>query len=153
MHERPAHFRYLADPVCIVSLCLYTLNRFVLKPHHIGGWFTHGYFNDVLCLPLFVPMILYVQHLIGFRRHYGYPRAWEIFQNFAAFTIVFQLSSRVSPNGSFPRAIRGISSPIWPAGVIAGMVWSAMSRRISSRRSAFVGRDSSRHAPPSHVRV
>jgi hypothetical protein len=84
-------FRYLADPVCIASLVLYAINRFYLKPHHIGGWFTHGYLNDVLCLPLFVPMILRVQRLIGLRRHDGYPRGWEILQHWAAFSIVFQL--------------------------------------------------------------
>ena len=84
-------FQYLADPACIVSLLLYALNRHVLKPHHIGGWFTHGYLNDVLCLPLFVPMILYVQRHLGLRPHDGYPTLWELFQNWAAFRIVFQV--------------------------------------------------------------
>jgi hypothetical protein len=144
MHERPARFRYLADPVCTVSLCLYTLNRFVLKPHHIGGWFTHGYFNDVLCLPLFVPMILYVQHVIGLRKDFGYPRGWEIFQNWAAFTIVFQV---VIPR--FPKTFVSAGDP-WDilaylaGGIIAGMLWSAMSRRIFARGRALVGRDLSR---------
>jgi len=127
MHESPSRFRYLADPVCIVSLCLYALNRFVLKPHHIGGWFTHGYFNDVLCLPLFVPMILYVQHVIGLRKHAGYPRVWEIFQNWAAFTIVFQI---VIPR--FPKRFVSAGDP-WDilayvaGGVIAGLIWSLCS--------------------------
>jgi len=75
----------------MTALGWYALNRFVLKPNHIGGWFTHGYLNDVLCLPLFVPMILWVQHLVGLRRHAGYPRAWEILQGWAAFTLVFQM--------------------------------------------------------------
>src|ERR1700722_14382235 len=83
-------FRYLADPICIAALLISPINRFVLKPHHIGGWFTHGYLNDVLCLPLFVPMILYLQRVIGLRKHDGYPRAWEIIQHWAIFSIMFQ---------------------------------------------------------------
>jgi hypothetical protein len=114
MIASPRPFRYLADPVCIVSLCLYALNRFVLKPHHIGGWFTHGYLNDVLCLPLFVPMILYIQYVIGLRKSCDYPRVWEIFQNFAAFTIVFQAIIHGFPRDSFPRAIRGTFLHILP---------------------------------------
>src|ERR1700677_4634036 len=83
-------FRYFADPVCITCLVIYPINRFYLKPHHIGGWFTHGYLNDVLCLPMFVPMILYIQRALGLRTHDGYPRLWELFQNWAIFSIVFQ---------------------------------------------------------------
>ena len=84
-------FGYYADPVCIASLLIYPLNRFVLKPHHIGGWFTHGYLNDVICLPLFLPMILFVQRVIGLRRHDGYPRGWEIVQHWAIFSVVFEV--------------------------------------------------------------
>jgi hypothetical protein len=91
MNASPRQFRYLADPVCMAALALYAINRFYLKPHHIGGWFTHGYFNDVLCLPLFVPVILYVQHLAGVRRHRQFPRVWEVLQACAAFVLVFQV--------------------------------------------------------------
>jgi hypothetical protein len=121
-------FQYLADPACIISLLIYALNRHVLKPHHIGGWFTHGYLNDVLCLPLFVPMILYAQHLIGLRPHRRYPQFWEIFQNWAAFTIVFQL---IIPR--FPKTYISAGDP-WDilaylaGGVIAGYYWSVESK-------------------------
>ena len=87
----PRRFRYIADPVCIMSLLLYALNRFYLKPHHIGGWFTHGYLNDVLCLPLFLPMILRVQRLLGIRRHDDFPHVWELFQHWVIFSVVFEV--------------------------------------------------------------
>jgi hypothetical protein len=130
LDARP-RFRYLADPVCIISLIIYPINRFILKPHHVGGWFTHGYLNDVLCLPLFVPMILYFEHLIGLRKHYGFPRAWEIFQNWAAFSIVFQL---VIPR--FPKTFITAGDPCDMlayaiGGVIAGVYWGIAGRRRS----------------------
>ena len=88
--QRPRPFRYFADSICIGSLLLYPLNRFYLKPHHIGGWFTHGYLNDVICLQLFLPMILFAQRVLGLRRHDGHPRAWEIAQHWAIFSVVFE---------------------------------------------------------------
>jgi len=122
-------FRYIADPVCIVALILYAINRHILKPHHIGGWFTHGYLNDVLCLPLFVPMILYAQRLIGVRKHDGYPRAWEIFQHWAIFSIMFQV---VIPR--FPKTFISAGDP-WDilayfiGGTTAGWYWSVAAPR------------------------
>jgi hypothetical protein len=121
-------FRYLADPVCIASLTLYAINRFVLKPHHIGGWFTHGYLNDVLCLPLFVPIILRVQQLLGLRRHDAYPRAWEIFQHGIIFSVVFQL---ILPR--FPQTFTSAGDPYdilayLAGGLLAGAYWNIASR-------------------------
>jgi hypothetical protein len=91
-------FGYLADPVCIASLLIYAVNRWYLKPHHVGGWFTHGYLNDVLCLPLFLPMILRVQRLIGVRKHDQFPSFWEMLQHWAIFSIVFEVIIPRFPN-------------------------------------------------------
>ena len=135
MLERPCPFRYLADPLCIASLCIYTINRYVLKPHHIGSWFTHGYLNDVLCLPLFVPIPLYIQHIIGLRTHAAYPRPWEIFQSWAAFTLVFQV---VIPR--YPKMFITAGDPwdilaYFTGGIIAGVYWSITAGTFSYRRS------------------
>jgi hypothetical protein len=72
-------------------MLIYLLNRFVLKPHHIGGWFTHEYLNDVLCLPIFLPIILRLQSSLGIRRHDLPPTFFEVIQNWAVFTLVYQL--------------------------------------------------------------
>ena len=45
----------------------------------------------MICLPLFLPMILYAQRLLGLRRHDGYPRPWEIAQHWAIFSVVFEV--------------------------------------------------------------
>ncbi len=122
--DRPARFAYFADPACIAALIIYPINRFILKPHHIGGWFTHGYLNDVLCLPLFVPVILYVQRLIRLRPHDGFPTPWEIFQAWAAFSIMFQV---IIPR--YPKTFTTAGDPYdmiayLAGGLIAGWYWS-----------------------------
>jgi hypothetical protein len=128
MPESRKRFRYLADPCCVICLIIYPINRFYLKPHHIGGWFTHGYLNDVICLPLFVPMILYFEHLIGLRPHYLFPALWEILQNFLAFTLVFQV---ITPR--FPKTFITAGDPkdiiaYVAGGMIAGVYWRLAAR-------------------------
>jgi hypothetical protein len=134
MPEPGRPFQYLGDPACYISLVIYAINRFELKPHHIGGWFTHGYLNDVLCLPLFVPMILYAQHLIGLRPHRRYPQVWEIFQNWAVFTVMFQVIIV-----RFPKTYISAGDP-WDilaylaGGIIAGVYWSVVSHSSAKRK-------------------
>ena len=87
----PRPFRYLADPICIASILLYCLGRWYLKPHHIGGWFVHDYLNDLLCLPLFLPIILRLQSLVRIRRHNLPPTLFEVLHNWAIFSILFEV--------------------------------------------------------------
>ena len=130
MDIRSRPFSYAADPACFACLLLYPLNRFVLKPHHLGGWFVHDYLNDVICLPLFLPMILWVQRRIGLRRHDRYPRPWEIAQHWAIFSVVFEV---VLPR--YPRVFRTTADP-WDVvayavgGTIAGVWWAFQERRV-----------------------
>jgi len=132
---RTGPFRYLADPVFIASLVIYPINRFVLKPHHIGGWFTHGYLNDVLCLPMFVPITLYAQRLLRVRSHDGYPRVWEMVQLWIIYSVLFQA---VLPH--FPHTYRTAGDP-WDmlayaaGGILAKLVWNAESRQCRQWQS------------------
>ena len=130
---RRGSFGYLADPVCIASLLIYVANRWYLKPHHIGGWFTHGYLNDVLCLPLFLPMILRAQQILGLRRRDDYPRLWEVLQHWAIFSIVFE--------GIIPRFPSRFDSTAdtfdvlaYLAGGLLAWAWWRWRQRIARRR-------------------
>lgn len=123
MNQDSQKFRYFTDPVCIACLIIYPINRWYLKPHHIGGWFTHGYLNDVMCLPLFLPMILYAQRLVGLRPSDAFPKWWEILQHWAIFSIVFEL---ILP--TMPQLYKHTHDP-WNVvayligGIIAGLIW------------------------------
>jgi len=116
-------FRYFADPICIACLILYAVNRWYFKPHRIGGWFTEGYVNDLICLPLLLPMILYGQRLFRLRKHDGFPRLWEVLQHAVIFSIVFEI---IIPR--YPKVFTSTADP-WDAvsyfvgGIAAWLVW------------------------------
>lgn len=84
-------FRYLCDPVFIGSILLYLMNRLALKPYHLGGWFVRDYFNDLICLPLFLPVILGMQSLLGVRKHHRPPTLLEVLHNWAVFSFIFEI--------------------------------------------------------------
>jgi hypothetical protein len=121
---RQRGFRYVTDPICIACLLLYPLNRWYLKPHRIGGHFTVAFLNDTICLPLFLPMILYLQRRLGVRRHDGPPRLWEVLQHWAIFSVVFKA---IMPR--FPQVFRTSGDP-WDmlayigGGLIAWAIWN-----------------------------
>ncbi len=74
----------------MISLAAYALWRFVLRPHGIQNNFTIAYLNDFLCLPLFLPISLYIQRCLRIRHHDAPPRLWEILQHWIIFSVLFE---------------------------------------------------------------
>ncbi|MHC5538788.1 hypothetical protein ACYOEI_11250 [Singulisphaera rosea] len=70
-------FRYLRDPLFLACLVTYFANRWLLKPIVRGGFF-HDYLNDLICIPFWVPIMLWGQHKVGLRTSNGPPQAAEI---------------------------------------------------------------------------
>lgn len=70
-------FRYIFDPLFITSVATYALNRYLLKPH-LPLRFLHDHLNDLLCIPVWVPIMLSVSRLMHLRAHDDPPRLPEI---------------------------------------------------------------------------
>jgi hypothetical protein len=70
-------FRYLRDPLFLACVLVYFVNRLVLKAIWESG-FVHDHLNDLICLPMWVPVMLWVERGIGLRRDDGPPDAVEI---------------------------------------------------------------------------
>ncbi len=70
-------FAYGRDPLCLLAIGLYVLNRWGLKPRLEVG-FLHNHFNDVLLIPAALPLVLWVQRRLGWRDHDRVPDAREI---------------------------------------------------------------------------
>jgi hypothetical protein len=78
-------FGYLQDPLFCVSLTAYAVNRLVILPHlhgflHAHGewlWpFLHSHFDDLLMMPVALPVVLWLQRLGGLRNH-DRPPGWR----------------------------------------------------------------------------
>lgn len=70
-------FRYLRDWLFLACVAAYFVNRLVLKRVWASG-FVHNHFNDMICIPFWVPIMLWMERRAGLRRHDGPPDAVEI---------------------------------------------------------------------------
>ena len=70
-------FAYLRDPLFVVCVAAYFLNRLLLKRIWDDG-FWHDHFNDLICIPFWVPILLWLQRQLGLRPDDAIPRASEI---------------------------------------------------------------------------
>jgi hypothetical protein len=70
-------FRYLKDPLFLCCVVLYFANRWVVKPY-LPNEFSRSYLNDVICLPFWVPIMLFLMRRIGLRKDEGPPTAAEL---------------------------------------------------------------------------
>lgn len=70
-------FAYGRDPLCLLAIGLYALNRWGLKPA-MDVRFLHDHFNDLLLIPAALPLVLWMQRKLGWRTHDLPPDAPEI---------------------------------------------------------------------------
>ncbi len=85
-----AHFLYLRDPLFLACLGLYFINRWIFKSIWHDG-FVHNHFNDLICIPFWVPIMLWFQRRAGFRESDGPPLAGEIIIPLFVWSWVFEI--------------------------------------------------------------
>ena len=92
-------FRYLKDPLFVFCVTLYFINRWVLKPYFPNN-FSRDSLNDVICIPFWVPIMLFIMKKARLRREDGPPTGSEIliplilwswvFEAYLPFTVFFK---------------------------------------------------------------
>ena len=83
-------FRYLRDPLFLICLALYLVNRLVLK-RLVGGGFVHDHFNDLICIPFLVPVMLCAMRQLKLRNHDRVPDIAEVAIPLAVWSILFEI--------------------------------------------------------------
>ena len=90
-------YRYLRDPLFTFCFVLYFTNRWVLKPL-LPNSFSQAYLNDLICIPFWVPIMLFIMRKLGLRRDDAAPRGYEIVIPLILWSVVFELwLPRVGP--------------------------------------------------------
>jgi len=83
-------FRYLTDPLFRLCFVLYFVNRLVIKPW-FPNTFSHSYFNDLICLPFWVPIMLTIMRKTGIRRIDIPPTGMELIIPLLLWSWTFEL--------------------------------------------------------------
>ncbi len=84
------HFRYLRDPLFVFCLLLYFVNRWVFKPILVSA-FWDNHLNDLICVPFWLPIMLFVMRRLGLRRDDHPPKSYEIVIPLIVWSVVFEL--------------------------------------------------------------
>jgi hypothetical protein len=82
-------YRYMKDPLFLFCLLLYCVNRWVLKPYFPNP-ISKGYLNDLICLPFWVPIMLFIMRRIGLRTDDLAPQSYEVLIPLVMWSWVFE---------------------------------------------------------------
>ena len=83
-------FRYLRDPLFLLCVATYFVNRLILKVIWKEG-FVHEHLNDLICVPFWVPIMLFAQRRLGLREGDDSPRPSEIVIPLVVWSWVFEI--------------------------------------------------------------
>ena len=83
-------FRYLTDPLFVFCLALYAANRWVLKPY-FPNEFSQSYLNDLICLPFWIPIMLWTMKCLGLRRTHTPPSGGELIVPLLVWSWLFEV--------------------------------------------------------------
>ncbi len=86
----PSSYRYVRDPLFVACLVLYAANRWLLKPLVPVGFF-HDHLNDLICIPFWVPLMLWSLRRLGLRGDDDPPRWYEVIFPLVVWSAVFEL--------------------------------------------------------------
>jgi hypothetical protein len=123
----PRRFRYLRDPVFLTAVAMHLLNRFVIRP--LTGDpsdFFHCYLSDLLCVPVWLPLVLWLERRIRVREHDEPPTVRELVAMVVIWSIVFEVLVPSTPlHIWFPNAVGDpVDMLMYAAGAaLAGFYW------------------------------
>jgi hypothetical protein len=83
-------FRYLRDPLFLFCLAAYFVNRYAIKPHVHGG-FAHTSLNDLICMPFWIPIMLFGMRRLRLRSHDAPPTLAEILIPLFCWSYLFEI--------------------------------------------------------------
>ncbi len=114
-------FRYLRDPLFLFCLALYFVNRFLLKKIWLSG-FVHEHLNDLICIPFWVPIMLFLQRRLGLRPDDAVPRAAEVLIPLVLWSWIFEV---ILPGTEWGRAF-SVADPLDVLAYTAGALGAAV---------------------------
>jgi hypothetical protein len=82
-------YKYLRDPLFLFCFALYFANRWLFKPL-LPNAFSQCYLNDLICIPFWVPIMLYGMRRLRLRSDDAPPQSYEILIPLLLWSFVFE---------------------------------------------------------------
>jgi hypothetical protein len=82
-------YGYLRDPLFVFCFALYFANRWLFKPW-LPNAFSQCYLNDLICIPFWVPIMLYGMRRLHLRANDDPPQSYEILIPLILWSFVFE---------------------------------------------------------------
>lgn len=123
-------FGYLRDPMFLVAASGYALNRWLLKPL-LPSPFLHGHFADLLLIPAALPVVLWLQRVVGLRKNDLAPSWTEMVFHLAVWSLVCEFIG--------PHWLHHGTADVWDVvayavgGVLAWVWWNRPAQPSSLR--------------------
>ncbi len=117
-------------------MALYFANRLLIK-HLLAGGFAHDHLNDLICLPFWVPIMVFLMRKARLRPDDGPPRGAEILVPLLLWSAIFELWLPHVPYFSH-LATADPGDILWYAigGLVASVVWEVLYRERERTRAA-----------------
>ncbi|MFO1513609.1 MAG: hypothetical protein U1F83_11940 [Verrucomicrobiota bacterium] len=123
-------FGYLRDPLFLLAAGGYAVNRWLLKPL-LPSPFLHGHFNDLLLIPAGLPVVLWLQRVVGLRHHDRAPSWSEMMLHLVVWSVICEFVG--------PHWLHHGTSDVWDVvayavgGVAACLWWNRAPKQSSIR--------------------
>jgi len=120
-------FGYLRDRLFLAAVAGYALNCWLLKPLFAAP-FLHGHFNDLLLIPAALPVVLWLQRVVGLRDHDLAPSWTETAFHLAVWSLICEFIG--------PHWLHHGTADVWDAvayaagGVVACLWWNRSAQQI-----------------------
>lgn len=117
-------FVYLKDPLFLACLSAYCVNR-LLANHGMSVPLLRSYLNDVICIPFWIPIMLWAQRKLGLRKHDGPPQPFEVVIPLVIWALVFEVFLPATPLWSHVALADPIDVLCYAlGGIVAVQFWS-----------------------------
>lgn len=83
-------YRYLRDPLFVICFLVYGLHRW-LAACDLSTPLLRGYLNDLICIPFWVPIMVWIIRKLGLREHDAPPNSIEVVTPLLIICVLFEV--------------------------------------------------------------
>lgn len=127
-------FGYLRDPLFLACFGGYWIHRLAAS-NGLSTPLLTSYLNDVICIPFWIPLMLWAQRMLRLRAHDDPPRGYEVVIPLVIWAVVFEVIlplTSVWKGRTFPDPVDVLCYAMGGLGAVVFWTWWYHERRALS---------------------